>query len=81
VPSRCVWCLPANWRPISGSEASVKCFARYIAICRGKTIERGVVLLLDLGDAQAPNCSGDGLLDRIDSDLAGLLLDKVLSTC
>jgi len=30
-----VWCLPPNWRPISGREASVRCLARYIAICRG----------------------------------------------
>jgi hypothetical protein len=30
-----VWCLPPNWRPISGSEASVRCLARYMAICRG----------------------------------------------
>jgi len=30
-----VWCLPPNWRPISGREASVRCLARYMAICRG----------------------------------------------
>src|ERR1700694_1318123 len=30
-----VWCLPPNWLPISGREASVRCLARYIAICRG----------------------------------------------
>jgi hypothetical protein len=33
--STVVWCLPPNWRPISGSEASVRCLARYMAICRG----------------------------------------------
>jgi hypothetical protein len=26
-----VWCLPPNWRPISGSDAEVSCFTRYIA--------------------------------------------------
>src|SRR6266851_7450546 len=30
-----VWCLPPNWRPIPGRDASVRCLARYIAICRG----------------------------------------------
>jgi hypothetical protein len=30
-----VWCLPPNCRPISGSEASVRCLAKYIAICLG----------------------------------------------
>ena len=30
-----VWCLPPNCRPISGNDASVRCLARYIAICRG----------------------------------------------
>jgi len=30
-----VWCLPPNWRPISGRDASVRCLAKYIAICRG----------------------------------------------
>src|ERR1039458_8920954 len=30
-----VWCLPPNCRPISGKDASVRCFARYIAIWRG----------------------------------------------
>ena len=30
-----VWCLPPNWRPISGRDASVRCLARYMAICRG----------------------------------------------
>jgi hypothetical protein len=33
--STVVWCLPPNCRPISGSDASVSCFARYIAIWRG----------------------------------------------
>src|SRR5712692_7380125 len=33
--STVVWCLPPNCRPISGSEASVRRFARYMAICRG----------------------------------------------
>jgi hypothetical protein len=33
--STVVWCLPPNCRPISGSEASVRCLARYMAICRG----------------------------------------------
>ena len=33
--STVVWCLPPNCRPISGNEASVRCLARYMAICRG----------------------------------------------
>src|ERR1700683_1219817 len=33
-----VWCLPPNWRPISGSEAEVSCFTRYMAIWRGKAM-------------------------------------------
>src|SRR5437868_12814140 len=28
--STVVWCLPPNCRPISGSEASVRCLARYM---------------------------------------------------
>ena len=35
-----VWCLPPNCRPISGSEASVICLARYMAICLGTTTAR-----------------------------------------
>jgi len=30
-----VWCFPPNCRPISGSDASVRCLARYMAIWRG----------------------------------------------
>src|SRR5579871_6297884 len=38
--STVVWCLPLNCRPISGSEASVRCLARNMAIWRGKTMAR-----------------------------------------
>src|SRR5215471_2236220 len=41
-----VWCLPPNWRPISGNEASVICLARYMATCRGKTMARELLLVL-----------------------------------
>ena len=41
-----VWCLPPNWRPISGGEASVRCFAMYMAIWRGYTIARALFFAL-----------------------------------
>ncbi len=51
-----VWCLPPNWRPISGREASVICLARYIAIWRGTTIWRELFFCLSSG-TRMPNCS------------------------
>jgi hypothetical protein len=41
-----VWCFPPNCLPISGRDASVICLARYMAICRGKTIARELLLAL-----------------------------------
>src|SRR5580704_14028342 len=38
--STVVWCLPPNWRPISGSDAVVSCLTMYVATCRGKAIAR-----------------------------------------
>jgi hypothetical protein len=38
-----VWCFPPNSFPISCRDAAVTCFARYIAICLGKTIARLLV--------------------------------------
>src|SRR6516164_8049679 len=35
--STVVWSRPPNRRPISGSDRSVKTFAKYIATCRGRT--------------------------------------------
>ena len=35
-----VWSRPPNFRPISGKERDVSCFARYMATCRGRATER-----------------------------------------
>src|SRR5579862_2938157 len=63
LPTECrtvVWCLPPNWRPISGREASVRCLARYMAIWRGNTMTRELFLdLISVG--RSPNCSDTAL--------------------
>src|SRR5207244_2397064 len=56
-----VWCLPPNWRPISGKEASVKCLVKYIATCRGYTMEREMFLVLISPD-RSPNCSATAVV-------------------
>src|SRR5205085_11608936 len=75
-----VWCLPPNWRPISGSEASVRCFARYIAICRGKTMLRELFFCL-ISATRSPNCSATAFWIESMVILRVCCSMKFLSTC
>ena len=74
--STVVWCLPPNWRPISGSDAEVSCFTRYMAIWRGKGDGLGVGAHLQVLIAQA-ELFADTLLDQLDGDLLFLRGDDV----
>ena len=80
LPMECitvVWCLPPNWRPISGSDASVSCLARYMAIWRGTTIWRELFFCLSSADAHS-ELLGHRALDGLDGDLAHLGVDELL---
>ena len=72
-----VWCFPPKARPISGSEASVSSFTRYMATWRGRL--SSCVLLFSLScDGLIWKRLGHGFLNGVDGDLAVLHMDQVL---
>jgi len=72
-----VWCFPAKARPISGSDAGVSSFARYIAICRGYVILRFVAFLLELSWLHPKTAPPTAFDDGLNCDSALLPVRKI----